>query len=560
MSSLFENYGVALLDASFFARAFSESVRDGLEKLNVYVADTFNTEIEQYKTLLPPDRRSIYEANIAFLRTRKKPLGTLSLQAFGERGAAAHNDTWGLLNLLAGIDKAKFVLVTADQLLIQRVMLNDVKVDIYDLTREMLVYASDFSMCKASFELHAAEDETVFANNGGHSLDRLTVYRRTGDPIALGKIIKSGAEADIFSVLAGDRGAPTIAKIFKRDKLSAEKYSHIQKIVDLNRTLRISWALFPLDIVFYDFNCTIPAGFTEHFAATKGNLDENPLYLGDLDMPEESLNTRLSASLQLCLQVVKQVHYLNSYGFLISDFNLGNFALLQSGGNDIQMWDTDSFGYGDFFSGYCAGGSTSREYDITKKLGAIDFCSEALYLFAFNLLSLGDTAISEYSGKFKFNNPNYGALFRKNFIPENLWNLFEEVFTCKKLPSTEILLQQLYIALDNCKTNPAADKTYRELLTTAGVIVPSSAPVVKPRGKNPPKSPKPPKTPKPPKEPKPKKGMPRWLKIILLIIGFGIGVYLLTEVFTRILTAKLTGDGMLPQQTSRFLGIRNLLS
>jgi len=51
MPGLFENYRVALLDSSFFVSKFSESVQIGLEDVNVYVADTFNAEIEQVKVL-----------------------------------------------------------------------------------------------------------------------------------------------------------------------------------------------------------------------------------------------------------------------------------------------------------------------------------------------------------------------------------------------------------------------------------------------------------------------------------------------------------------------------
>lgn len=459
MPGLFENYRVALLDSSFFVSKFSESVQIGLEDVNVYVADTFNAEIEQYKAVLSSSKSAAYEANIIFLNHTKQ-LKTLNLESFGDKGKSIHNDTWGVLTLLVGMN-AKFVLITADQLLIQRVVLHNLNVDIYDLNKNTFIYHNEFSSYRGRFEFNVNASWAASTSRDDHVTEKSTLYRRNGSPVVLGKEIKSGLEANLFLV---DGNPNLIVKVFKKDKLSANKYKNIVKIQNINRTLDIPWALFPIEVVFYDANCTIPAGFTESYARTKGDLDENPLYLGDIDLPDDYLNTHISASLELCLKVVRQVHYLNSYGFLVSDFNMGNFALSQANSNCIQMWDTDSFGYETFFSGYCAGSKTSREYDITKKDGAIDFCSEALYLFAFSVLSLGDAPISEFSGKFKFDNPNYGALYRKELFPDNLWRLFEEVFRGEKEPSVEVLLQQLHVALQKCRNYPASDKTYKELL------------------------------------------------------------------------------------------------
>lgn len=515
MPGIFENYRVALLDASFFVSRFSESVQRGLANVNVYVADTFNAEIEQYKAVLSPDKSAAFEANIRFL-SQGKQLKTLSMASFGEQSKHLHNDTWGLLTLLVGMN-AKFVLVTADQLLIQRVVLHNMAVDIYDLSKNEFLYYRDFSSRRGRYEFNS---DATWANDlerDNYVSEKSTVYRRNGKPVVLGKAIKSGLEANLYMV---DGNPNLIAKIFKKDRLSASKYKNIVKLQNINQTLEIPWALFPIDVVFYDTACTIPAGFTESFARTNGDLDDNPLYLGDIDLPDEYLNTHLSYSLDLCLKVVRQVRYLNSFGFLISDFNMGNFALNKAHSDCIQMWDTDSFGYENFFSGYCAGSKTSREYDITKKDGAIDFCSEALYLFAFSVLSLGDAPISEFSGKFKFDNPNYGALYRKDLFPRNLWKLFEEVFRGEKEPSVEILLQQLHLALQKCRALPSEDKTYKQLLSPIIEIPDDPDPVPDPDpGPDPGPGPDPdPGTGSVPED----EGMPTWLKVVLIAAAIGV--------------------------------------
>lgn len=49
MPGIYDEYKIALLDSSFFVSNFSEGVKNGLNNIKVYVADTFNSEIEQYK-------------------------------------------------------------------------------------------------------------------------------------------------------------------------------------------------------------------------------------------------------------------------------------------------------------------------------------------------------------------------------------------------------------------------------------------------------------------------------------------------------------------------------
>lgn len=501
MPGLFQKYRIALLDASFFVSEFSDKVRRGLEQINVYVADTFLAEVEQYKAVLPASKRAAYDENIRFLNENKQ-LITLDLDSFDNKSRHIHNDTWGVLTLLVSM-KAKFVLITADKLLIQRVVLNELDVDIYDLDKNTFIQKKDFPAYTDIFELK--DDESYPPLNIGvhHVEEESLLYRANNSPIILGKEINLGAEATLFHV----RGNPNlIVKIFKEDCLNASKYTSILRVRNLNQLLDIPWALFPLEVVYYDANCSIPAGFTESYVSAGTNLDDNPLYLGNISLSAEYLNTRLSDTLELCIQVVRQVHYLNSHGILVSDFNLANFALPPSVSSYVQMWDTDSFGYESFFSGYCDGNRTSREYDISTKNGVIGFSCEALHVFTFSLLSLGDAPISEFSGKFKFDKPDYEALYRKDLFPDNLWNLFTEVFRGEKEPSLEVLLQQLHIALQLCKDHPKADRTYQQLLS--GVVDKPDTPEVPVDGADPSDPPE-----------IDGEGIPAWLVIILIAIA-----------------------------------------
>lgn len=533
MSGLFEGYKIALLDSSFFMNPFPQDVQDGLREIKVYVSDTFNSEIEQYKIILSQTKCSYYDANISFLNQNMQ-LNTLNLGSFGEKSECLHNDVWGLITLFKSVNpNAKIVVVTANKLLIQRIVLHNIQIDIYDLNDNCFIRYDNAAALKSQFEFK----EVTWANEPRQE-DRATkgtrLYRNDGSVVVLGDVIKSGLESNLHKV---EGTTNLIAKVFKKEKLSAKKLKNLKKLAGVNDKLEISWALFPIDILYFDKECKFPVGFTEGFAFVDKDLSDNPLFAGQLeDLPDYCLNTHLSTNIELCIKVVRQVCYLNNFGFFVSDYNLGNFATIRNDDKYIQMWDTDSFGYDTFFSGYCSGDKTTKEYDISTKESAIDFCSEALYLFAFSLLSLGDSPMSEFSGKFKYDNPNYIALYRIRLFPQNLWQLFHDVFTGKKLPSAETLLRQLSLALENFKRSPAEDHTYGELLED--IIPPKTQPVqpTSPQGQQQTPSnqqqhvPTNEWTPTPPAQPQPKKGLPGWAialivagAIILIAIIKGIG-------------------------------------
>lgn len=465
MSGIYDEYKIALLDSSFFVSNFSEGVKNGLNNIKVYVADTFNSEIEQYKLILSSKRQSIYDSNVRFLNENMR-LNTLNLASFGAQSEKLHNDVWGLLTLLVGLN-AKFVVITANQVLIQKIVLNGLKVDIYDLNVDGFIRYSSFPSFKSRFKFTEATWTTppMDVKVGENS----TLYCKDYSTVTLAKEIKTGLEANLYLV-KGKSGS--IAKIFKKDKLSANKFQNIKRLCGINAKLDIDWAIFPTEVLYYDANCTSPAGFIEAYVSTGDNLDDNPLFLGDpFNVTEEFLSKKQSYAVELCLKVVRQVCYLNTYGFYISDFNMGNFATIKNNDKNIQMWDTDSFGYetffGKFFSPNYAESKNHPKYDTSTKEGAIDISNDALYQFVFSVLSLGDSPISEHTGKFKYDNPNYFAISKKKFFPQNIWRHLESVFRGEKPPSAEALMQQLIITDNQLRQNPVSDKTFKQLFVEA---------------------------------------------------------------------------------------------
>ena len=461
MAGIFDNYKIALLDSTFFISNFTDEVKNGLLGAKVYVADTINSEIEQYRIVLSADKRDIYDSNVHYLKQHLQVI-SLNFDSFGALSENLQNDIWGLISLLTSL-KAAFVVITANQLLIQRIILKELNVDIYDLKTNGFLRYSSFSSSKKilRFSESTWEKQPVIKKVS----ENTTLYLNDGKKVILGKELKSGLEANLYWI-KGDSN--TVAKVFKKDKLSAGKYNNIIRLSGINSAIDINWAVFPKKLIYYDTDCNNVAGFIEDYVATEENLEDIPLYLGDpFNVTEDYLLRKLSYSVDLCLKVVRQVCYLNTYGFYISDYNMGNFAIRKNDASSIQMWDTDSFGYDTFFGRFFSPDYTESinhpKYDIGTKEGAIDISNDALYQFVFFIFSLGDSPISGRNGKFKYDNPKYFAKDREKFFPQNIWKHLAEVFRGAKQPSAEALMKQLVFTSNQLKENLELNKTFEEL-------------------------------------------------------------------------------------------------
>lgn len=465
MSNLFEGYRIVVLDSTFFSAYFTQELKEGLNNTKVYVSGTFNAEIEEYRKVISEERKKIYSENFDYLN-KNVVLNTMNLDSTGGRADKLNNDIWGLISLMVELNKkfnAKIAIVTANRILIEKIILKGIDADLYDLNKRMFIEKGNFFTLRNKFSFHevtSVEKQTDIRVTTG-----TTVYSKNYKSIILGDEITSGLEATIYCVKS-DKSY--IVKIFKKDKLSASKLKNLHNISGINDDLKIEWALFPTEVVYSDSECKIPIGFIEKRVTTGANLDNNALYWGDpLSVEEEYLTKRISYSLDICLKVVRQICYLNTYGFFVSDYNMGNFAFSNLSSDVIQMWDTDSFGYQNFFGRYFSPEykecKNHPPYDISKKEGAIAICEDALHQFVFKVLALGDSPISEFKQTFKYDNENYPNVIRSSFFPSNVWNYLADVFKGKKEPSSETLLYELTVAQKRLKQYPNEDKTVKQL-------------------------------------------------------------------------------------------------
>jgi len=467
--NIFEGYKIVVLDSTFFSARFTKEFKASLNNVKIYVSGTFNTEIEEYRLVLSTERKKIYSENFDYI-SKNLILNTMNFDSAEGKGDKLNNDIWGLIDLIADINKkinAKIAVITANKLLMQKIVLYGVDVDCYDLNKQVLVFKRDYSSMKNAISFH----ETTSTSNCGEVrvTTGTTVYLSGNRSVVLDEEVNSGLEATLYAV-KNDKSR--IVKVFKKDKLGGAKLKNIQNVAGINDELKIEWAIFPTEVVYSDCARKIPIGFIENRIDTGNNLGENSLYFGaPLEVEEEYLNKRISYSLDICRKIVRQVCYLNSYGFFISDFNMGNFAISNMSYDVIQMWDTDSFGYQGFFGRYFS--QEYKEcvnhlpYDISKKEGAIAISEDALHQFVFKVLALGDSPISEYTNTFKYDKSDYIGLIRRSFFPINVWNYLADVFRGNKQPSSEMLLYELSVATKWLEKCPGEDKTVRQLFVDA---------------------------------------------------------------------------------------------
>ena len=448
----FREYDLVTLDAScFLAPEMESSLLDGLRESRVYVSATFEAEATAYKELFPVQHMASYKALISHFPKIRTP--------------DRRQSTWEMICNFASAGR-HIAVVTGNRLLIERIILEDapsIHADIYNLFDKEWIPYGEFQSMREVLEL--VKDERSQVPPQAEAIGYGTpLYPSSGGEVYLSRLDGqqiSGTESQLFGVENENHERLGLAKIFRTGNLTPGKCEHLQQMKAFANTANLPWCLFPKEILYRDESRQIFAGILEDYAADVHTLYERRLYHGDLSLPED-LSMKLSDNLRVCYYLVRQVCYLNNYGFFISDFNLKNFALRPDDPEHILMFDTDSFGYGNFFSGFrAAGSSTANRYDTTKKTGALEFCEDSLHVAVFSLLSLGSPPIYAKGNTrvFRFDE-NIEDRWRKNLFPEKLWSYFESAFRARKFFSAEMLLLELSESLKRLKEHPEEDLSY----------------------------------------------------------------------------------------------------
>lgn len=491
------DYQWILMDASVFVKPFPEEIGQQLSRAQVCITSSFETETAQYGLLLDDTRRKIYDANLTLIR-RCQPHRVVSKI----KDTNIHCDMWNtILQICNGkaYDKDAYLLITANRLLIQRLILNEIPMDIYDLQADSWYDFSRYAQAKPACEFRGDSEyeavlpipeDAVQKENKSRLPRKLQLYCSDGTKVEL--TVKSeleGAEARIYGV----KERPSqLAKIFIPKGRKPEKIHNVKHLLEKGKRIDVPWTMFPEELLYWDAACENVAGFLQHYAQATKSLGEEVLYIGYMDDVECKAKreiTKVSDTVERCLAMVRQVAFLNVFGLYISDYNLANFAVPKTADRDftkpleITMWDVDSF---------CSREYRPSSWDNTVQPDSLSAankaerlnanamlnCTELLFICVYRMLTLGERVYycdPPNSDKSEFQRPNRkfqmtGSLSsdqqkKKVMVPTNVWKLFETVFGKGKAEalSVELLLRELSIAYNLLLQFPETDLTYEQI-------------------------------------------------------------------------------------------------
>ena len=399
----------------------------------------------------------------------------MNLSAYPE----LNSDIWDFLELCSTRPNAdKMLIVTANRLLLQRVVCNHFPMDIYNLNTNHYLSHKLYPTIERHYTVDN-NDKPVGAKAAVRfgKGTRLYAERRNGkrsEPVVLGDMLGDGqgGEGNVYHLTGEFAGE--VAKIYKNGQFPTNKFIATREMVQNRRFEEIIWTVFPVGILYADKDFTQPVGIMERYTVTHSSLYDDELFFGDTgNWTPALLSVRVSDLLYLCKCVTRQICYLNMLGVTVADYNIKNFDYPFSQRDNryrrsrldyIQMWDSDSFGYNNYFSGYMAD-VNRKNYDINKKSDILDLCNDELYSFLFQILTLGDNPYNPVTGRFNYENDSYYQYARKNLVPPSLWRAFESFFTGRSKASPQMMLYLLHEELNRRLRTGETDVTYRELVS-----------------------------------------------------------------------------------------------
>ena len=528
MQNILKEYASIILDFSaMFAKLDSGLVQALNEAANVLVAPTFDCECKQVQEVVPYRIATRYKEN----------RGTVTIDAKKVYKTYGTIDTFGLANCLSH-DSDSVLVIEANYSLEDRIVLNGLSVDVYNLLEGVLIKHEDYIAQAATRTIDKSKTPLEYCEVKTGD----TVYT-DNEKYVLADSLEDGAEAQIYKV---SNNPKKLAKIYKQDEdgnfiLTSQKLKKINILREVNDSWDVLWLALPTAVIYSDSAHKKPVGYMMGYFDETKFLSEHSLFNGGdirTKFPEHDEVT-VRVVLDICIKFVRQILFLALVDIHIADYNDKNFAIPIKSDSKIVMVDTDSYcceGYVSEFMTYS--GYLSKKYEFNTRLDLINLCYESLFAFIFTRLVLDSGFVPMRKSEFRFSannmsewkNPSIKAKWQS--IPTNLQNLFVSIFDKKHPPSINILLYELDVAHGQGFANTKYKDIYKDVLeigTVQTVPQPVKPPVVpQPQPASPPPS-KPPAPPMPPTE---SKAGPY---ILIGIIGIGIvliililiGIYLL---------------------------------
>ena len=430
MDTKAQSYAGIVIDASFFVKPFSEKFRQLLDGVPVYHARTWKNVVLVMGAGLEEPHKGYFEDNLRDLRRVKPKVPA---------GVPCTEDVVGMIGSLASLGAARgqrYLFASADRMLLQRLILEQVRIDIYDLWTDKCVSWEVFPGQIQELEFTRVPQDP--APTADTTQEALVLYDEAGAPVRLNKTNDGGSEATMYTCPARPN---CLAKIYKKsvrrvilDGNKIQNVANLQRIFSENPGF--SWAKVPLEKLYLEPERRNVVGFLMENAGQVTLLSE-------LDtLNEEKENVEVCQTVRLCLRVIRQVACLSIYGFSVYDYNNANFAQSAEKPGCVQMLDTDSFCSGNYFTSFHTQDLCVRsrfQAGQTTKAEALRICTELAYIYA------GYTLLRKKNPLY-----NNGTLREAGDrlwlrVPKNVRELLFRVFGggLGHLPQFDILLSEL---------------------------------------------------------------------------------------------------------------------
>lgn len=480
MAELFDGYDYIMADSSYFVKELPKQTKKSFSGKTL-------TGTASYNDILFTFSRFRFKMGKKFLYGF-----ALNNRAYTEKNyinmprliLESGPDMWlKIYSLKKKKPESKIILLTGDYSLMYKLVNRKVELDIYNIHNDYIITSgkgaikakgalsgSDFDLTKHYrftnniISFHGADTDCIKAKSG------TVLYKKDGSTIVLSEKITEDEYSTTFRMTNDMFG-----KILRKSSFSATETNHLTRLAavinpkdEKSWVSDFPWVNAPIDLLYYDKGCTSFAGYTEKAWRGEDLLSADPLIASPVESAQDKrLGTTLIHNIDICLKIALQTYCLRAYGILVSDYRPENFVVDIDSRNLIQMLNVYNFGYINDIPTNSYMEETVREYDLKKYYDAARHSDEALHHFVFSMLTLGDTPIEKGTRKFRYSDPEYPYLYRKELVPENLWNLLEKTFTDEWDFSTERLLSQLYKCYDLLIKKPAENKTYSQLLGAA---------------------------------------------------------------------------------------------
>jgi len=286
--------------------------------------------------------------------------------------------------------------------------------------------------------------------------------------IRLANRIDGGGEGDVFELNGDNR----VAKIYKSDKLTANRIKKLELMASLRETCRgICW---PEQLVYAPDGC--PVGYVMHRA--HGHTLAKSVVRPPL-LSEKFPNWNKENLVNLCISLLNHMKYLHSLGVLIGDINEGNI-LVDGDGSDVFIVDTDSFQVGGFPCPVGRGQFTPRRHQNKDFKSFLRDESDELFAIAiilFMILFTGKHPYSTQGGESPERNIKNGDFpypIRKDKgknVPEGPWAhiwshlplKMKELFVKAFREEQQVTISQWLDALQSYKFNLSTGKASNDV-------------------------------------------------------------------------------------------------